>query len=818
MPAKLSARTSNLDVVFVRELRSLIDQLNVVIREQEGEMQARRIDQMGRIARSVRSRHRDLDMKRMENIIRRHDWKSAYAAVRAYALYFQMLNLCEERARIRSIHNNPSIRQSISATLQALKKNNVGKAAIRKMLDRISVEPVLTAHPTESKRRTIMYHLLKIAENIHDAAPVLETLWQTEEVRVHRVTPLNEVDNTLFLFEASIFEAIADFYQSFERELEKNYPGTRLDRPLLTFASWIGGDRDGNPFVTPEISLETSAMMRRTIMMLYDDQLKKLVAELSHADPAIIGHTLERGSDPFHPAESIRRAIDAMRKKLASGGYPLPADWIREMEGIRKILQKQKAQRTAAGRLSRLIYQARAFGFHLAELDFRDHSGKLQNAPQDIDHELATIQTLQQQGGESAAHRFILSMTHASGQIVDVMHRAHKIGLTKLDIVPLFETISDLENASDLMRELWSNGEYRKHLAQRGHRQEVMLGYSDSNKDGGYLAANWFLYQAQKSLCREAVRHKVKLHYFHGKGGTIDRGGGLSYRSLLAQPHATHQGSLRLTEQGEVIFMKYGNREIARRNLEQLTSAVMQNDVLNRELLKGNPAWEKIMDELARSSFRHYRAFVDSPGFLDYFLQATPLELIEQTRIGSRPSRRSGASQLSDLRAIPWVFAWTQSRHLIPAWYGIGSALEDVMPAHREKLQAMYRDWPFFAMIIDNAEISLAKADMFIAGRYAALVRDDDLRERFFSRIRTEHKKSIQALLEVTGHSGLLASQPRLDESIHLRNPYVDPLHYLQIHFLDLWRKTAPEKRTEEQRRLLAMTVNGIAFGMKSTG
>jgi phosphoenolpyruvate carboxylase len=264
--------------------------------------------------------------------------------------------------------------------------------------------------------------------------------------------------------------------------------------------------------------------------------------------------------------------------------------------------------------------------------------------------------------------------------------------------------------------------------------------------------------------------------------------------------------------------MKYGNRDIARRNLEQLASAVMQNDALNRELLKPDPAWERVMEELARSSFRHYRALIEAPGFIDYFRQATPIELIEQTRLGSRPSRRTGASKLSDLRAIPWVFSWTQSRHLIPAWYGIGSALADLLPEHRATLQAMYRDWPFFAMILDNAEISLAKADMFIAGRYAALVRDETLRESLFGRIRAEHKKSVEHLLEVTGHDKLLASQPRLAESIRLRNPYVDPLHYLQIRFLDLWRDTPLEKRTEEQRRLLAMTLNGIAFGMKSTG
>jgi phosphoenolpyruvate carboxylase len=498
MHAKLSGKNEHLDVAFLRDIHTLIDQLRLVITEQEGKKLADSIDEMGHLSRLMRDRHRKADIARMEDQVKAKDWTSAYAAVRAFALYFQMLNICEEKARIRSILHNQTIRQSIPATLEALKGNGVTKATVKKMLQRISVEPVLTAHPTESKRRTIMHHLLNIASDIDNASTMLETLWQTEEVRVHRVTPLNEVDNTLFLFESSIFEAVADFYQNLDRELANHYPGLTVERPLLTFASWIGGDRDGNPFVTPEISLQTATMMRRTIMMLYDDQLKKLVAELTHADPAIIGHTSEQREDSFHPAESIRRAIETMRKKLASGGYKTPEAWIAEMEILQRRLRGQKARRAAGGRLSRLIHQARVFGFHLAELDFRDHSGKLETAPDEIDRELATILTLQKEGGTAAAHRFILSMTHSAGQIMDITRRARAQGLKRIDVVPLFETIGDLESAPKLMNELWSDPAYRRHLAAQDNKQEVMLGYSDSNKDGGYLAANWFLLQGAK--------------------------------------------------------------------------------------------------------------------------------------------------------------------------------------------------------------------------------------------------------------------------------------------------------------------------------
>jgi phosphoenolpyruvate carboxylase len=818
MHANLTRSNRHLDRHFVDEILHLIDQLHHVIHEQVGAEAGARINEIGRLARLIRAQHRRSDMRRIRELVDQTDVPAAYNAARAYALYFQLLNLCEERARIRALRSRPGIHQSLRATLETLKTNRVSKPRLQKILRQISIEPVFTAHPTESKRRSIMHHLLALADRTDDASALLETLWQTEEVRVQRMSPLHEVDNALFLFEHSIFDVVADFYTRFDAELNHAYPGVTLPANTLTFATWVGGDRDGNPYVTPEVSLRAAAKMRRTLFRLYDEQLDHLIAELTHADPAHIGARAHTHDDPFHPAETIRRRLTAIRQQLKDGAYRTPEEWIADLETLRDQLIQQNARRAAHGRLTRLIYQARVFGFHLAELDVRDHSGKLTSAPDEIDAELATIKRLQQDNGTAAAHRFILSMTHSGDQLIDIMKRARKQKLQRLDIVPLFETIHDLESAPRLMDQLWSRADYRRHLKAQNNVQEVMLGYSDSNKDGGYLAANWFLYQAQKALVRTAARHGVTLHFFHGKGGTIDRGGGLSYRSLLAQPDATHDGHLRLTEQGEVIFMKYGQRAIAQRNLEQLTSAVLTNAARGRRANPAQRTWEKQMDRLARSSYQHFRALVEAEGFLDYFLQATPLELIEQARLGSRPSRRSNARQLADLRAIPWVFAWTQSRHLIPAWYGIGGALSEALPGQRPLLRTMYREWPFFAMVLDNAELSLAKADMFIAGRYASLVKDDDLRERFFGRIEAEHKRSVSAVLAITGHKSLLANQPRLAESIRLRNPYVDPLHHLQIRYLDRWRQTPPDQRTEAQRRLLAMTVNGIAFGMKSTG
>ena len=808
----------NTDTQLLEEVAFFRDRLNAIIREQSGNRCADRVEALGRLSEKVRDGHRPVDVRKKRAFVRRLRAHEAYPVVHAFSLYFQLLNLCEERARIRAIRSRPGLRQSLAVTFRDLKAKGATRSEVQAALANLSIEPVLTAHPTESKRRTVMNHLVKLAAHPDEPDILLEALWQTEEVRVQRVTPLDEVDNALFLFEHAIFSAVADFYQTLEKELDRHFPGVNAPPAALTFASWIGGDRDGHPYVTPEISHQTVTEMRRVLMRLYDHECARLVEEISHSDRLVSPNTESASPDSFHPAETFRREIEAMRRRLANGRYPRPEVWIRELEAIRERLLAQRAHRAANGRLSRLIRQAKVFGFHLAHLDFRDHSGKLVSAPHEIDEELQTIREIQKHHGPEASHRFILSMTHSADQVMEIVTRAKNQRLVDLDVVPLFETITDLEHARELISDLWSRPAYRRHLSARGNRQEIMLGYSDSNKDGGYLAANWFLYRAQKSLCQIADAHGIQIRFFHGKGGTIDRGGGLSYRSLIAQPHASHGGGLRITEQGEVILMKYGQQDIARRNLEQLTSAVLYNAVHRVEEQKIPPEWEAMMDELARRSLKHYRALIESDGFLDYFRQATPIDLIEHTRIGSRPSRRTKTGSLTDLRAIPWVFAWTQSRHLLPAWYGIGSALQSVMAERRDELRNLYRSWPFFSMLLDNAEMSLAKADMYIAGRYASLVPQAGLRRRFLEQIRAEHAASVDAILAIAGHPHLLAGQPRLAESIRLRNPYVDPLHYLQIHFLRQWRKTPPEKRTEEERRLLALTVNGIAFGMKSTG
>jgi len=809
-----------------RESDHLIGRLDDIIREQAGDIVFHHLDQIRRLAGTAR-RHGDrISLKVKRTLLNQLSVHEAHQIAHALSLHFQLLNLCEERARVRHLreHDKPSM--SLRHLFQELKQAGVTGARVQRCLDELEIQPVLTAHPTEAKRRAILSQILRLESQWEDPDEVLESLWQTEEVRERRVGPLQEVENTLFYFDRTIFETAANFYATFDAELAAAYPEVKRSHSFLTFASWVGGDRDGNPFVTPDVSREAAQWHHRTAMEHYERECTLLLREITHAVRLKPGPGRAKAAEalaPFQPYEGLRAQLAELRQKLRSGKVTTK-EILSVLDGVQTTLRERKAHRTARGRIQRLLTQVRTFGLHLAELDFRDHSGKLDNAENDLLAELKAIRDIQTTHGPVASNRFIVSMTRSAHDLLRLTGLAAKMGVRDLDVVPLFETIQDLENAASILVELWANKKYRAHLKRRNNVQEVMVGYSDSNKDGGYLAANWFLYCAQKNMSRVAEEHGFKLRFFHGKGGTIDRGGGASYRSLRAQPHAAHDGRIRITEQGEVISLKYSNPAIAQRNLEQLTAAVIAVQCIptSEPLTAQLGCWELWADHLARLSFRFYQKLVyGTPEFADYFWQATPIDLIEHLRLGSRPSRRIQSSDIRQLRAIPWVFAWTQSRHLLSAWYGVGHALKAFVnsePNGLSGLRDMYDHWPFFRTLIDNAELSLAKADLGIAAEYAALVRSKAVRDKIYGAIRREHRLSEEMVLKVTRRRELLADQPVLAQSIHRRNPYVDPLNYLQLRFLSRWRRAGEKQRTEELRRLLALTVNGIAFGMKSTG
>jgi phosphoenolpyruvate carboxylase len=815
-----------MNVELQAEVKHLTGRLDAIIREQAGEILLRRFQTIRKLSTAGRALNDRASIKQKRRLIDALSIESAYHIAHAFSLYFQLVNICEERARIRHLRGAKAPAMSLRKLFADLKAARVKAPRLQAALDELEIQPVLTAHPTEAKRRAVLNQLNRLTASWDHPDEVLEALWQTQEVRERGVGPLQEVESAVFYFEHAIFETVADFYTEFDAALKQYYPNLRRTNNFLTFASWVGGDRDGNPFVTPEVSRTTAQRHAGAARRFYERECKALVAELTHASvpqgKSQVSQFPET-SQQFQPYEELRQKIASMRRGLQAGELDVES-FISGLEEVQSKLKAQKAYRSAAGRIDRLIKQARTFGFHLAELDFRDHSGKLNSAEDELVEEFRAIKQIQREHGELAANHFVLSMTRDANDILQVKRLAEQAGVDHVDFVPLFETIHDLEQSGSILCELWKDSDYRKHLARRGNVQEVMVGYSDSNKDGGYLAANWFLYRSQNEMSRLATEHGIKLRLFHGKGGTIDRGGGASHRSLLAQPHAAQGGRIRITEQGEVISLKYSNPAIARRNLEQLTSAVIASQCLPEPaaLERKVPRWEGCMEKLARRSFEFYQQLVyGTPEFLEYFREATPIDLIEHVRLGSRPARRAQSADIRQLRAIPWVFAWTQSRHLLSAWYGVGSALEQFItqePNGLSVLREMYAHWSFFSQVLDNAEMSLAKADLTIAREYASLVHNSATREKIFGMIEEEHRRSIALVLKVTGRNTLLEKQPVLAQSIRRRNPFVDPLNYLQIAFLSRWRKGPESRRTELFRKLLALTVNGIAFGMKSTG
>lgn len=688
----------------------------------------------------------------------------------------------------------------------------------------------------------------------------------------------------------TILEAAAAFQDSLERSLKRYFPGVVPPTGVLTFGSWVGGDRDGNPHVTPNTSRAALQAHRRLILSYYANAVDRLISLLSASFPtAPADRELERNVTKdlrrlpevkrellvAEPGEFYRRKLLCIQRRLENTNhdktprYGSAQEFLDDLALIQASLARGRGPRAAVGELKSLMAQVRTFGFHLACLDFRQHSRRIRQTLRDIVgrwpdggewrglmerpprvpprlpeesrrtlEEFACLAGLQKRFGPESADRYVLSMTTQGADVWAVMSLARLAGLIRrdnasgrwrstLDVVPLFETIPDLQGAADVMGRLWRDPLYRAILRSRKDTQEIMLGYSDSNKDGGYLAANFQLYKTQRALHREARSCGVTLRFFHGKGGTIDRGGGPAHRAILAMPDSAPDFHLRITEQGEAVSYKYSHPVIARRNFEQMTSAVLTAGLIPSDAGLTDAErdrFESALAEIAETSCACYRHLVyKTPSFLTYFSQATPIDVIQMTTIASRPVFRSQVQSLEELRAIPWVFAWTQSRHFLPAWYGIGTALAAYGKRYGNDgwrlLQRMYVRWPFFSSIMDNAQMSLAKADMGIARRYAGLVKHARVRDDIFEKIQTEYRLSVEQTLRACGQRTLLEKAPVLAESIRLRNPYVDSLNALQVEYLGRWRRThLPREEREALLRVLLITVNGVAAGMKSTG
>jgi len=905
-----------------QEVRFLTTRLGAMVREQSGPEVFAAIEALRKVSKHIRQSPNAKLLKAKERAVNRLSVERATEVAHAFSLFFHLVNLCEERERVRRLHlhdrQGAGAPMSLRLTFSELRRQKVPPAAVKKLLESMHVEPVLTAHPTEAKRRSVLNHLLRLGRTLdatcgdlnsgaeQDIDSWIEALWLTDEVREGVVTPEMESENARFFLERTIYDLAGTFWERFCTELARRYPSLPEPFPFLSVGSWVGTDRDGNPFVTPETSLDAAEQVRRSILRYYYGACNRMLGWVSFPclNPTLestLHEEIERDMRRFpatrafeaidQPSELYRRKLRIMMWRLertaerAAGAYATPQEFTQELRELADRLAAYPSPRIARLGPRRLRVASEVFGFHGASLDFRTHSRATRGAADEVlgkahlptepsDARIKSIQrmlfqpalrppfstdtlrvlaefrafrTIQDRNGEAAAHRYILSMTSSAADVWDVLLLAHQTGLvepqgrrlhSRLDVIPLFETLDDLDAGPRIMEELFADPLYRRILRARYDFQEVMLGYSDSVKDGGYVAANWGLFDAQKRLAQVAEKYHVRFSLFHGKGGTIDRGGGQSHRSIQAQPFAAPGGRLRITEQGEVVSLKYSNPAIAERNLEQLVTSVLDAHLLHAHRVEAAkvPEWETYATELAASSRDFYRKLVyETPEFVEYFRQATPIDLIEQIRLGSRPSRRWGASDLRDLRAIPWVFAWTQSRHLLPAWFGLGHALEkfqrDHTPYGMDILRSMHEGWPFFFNLINNAEHSLAKTDLYIASLYAALVRPSGLGKRIFRHIEEEYHRSVRGVLDISNASALLAGQHVLAESIRLRNPYVDPLNFLQTRFLERWRRGKKQEsgvRSQEPGgqkgqeaalfHLLQITVGGIAFGMKSTG
>lgn len=912
----LSEESEMKEAPLRRDVRSLGRLLGAVLEEQAGRAVFEAVERVRQLA----IRHRDAvenptegqaeggqDRERIaqvETIIHGLSVPEAYRVSKAFANYFELTNLAEANHRkrrlraARALQNRSPQPGSFEGTLLRMQRSGITAQAALEWLQRIEVMPVFTAHPTEVARRTVLFKRRLIGRQLDqldwlpltDAeaseregiiAAAITALWQTDEVRRRPPTVRDEIQMGLDYFRNGLIETLPRLYETLVGDFRKVY-GIEIeaaDLPVVVrFGSWIGGDRDGNPFVTPESTREALELARRCILDDYVAAVETLVEQLSpsarQADVAnelrdaaeryaerygaLKGEAKQRSND-----EVYRRFLDFIlyrlkitRDQAESGdAYAEVREFEEDLRLMRGSLAANGGSRMARVLLDPLLRKVRTFGFHLAALDIRQHERIHKEAVRDLStgreitgatplrlgetlsgatktlmETLRTVGELKRRYPPEAIRTYIISGAQGVEDVLEVVWLADLCGISVaasadgrdpgLMPVPLFEFIHDLRHCPEVCRNLWNLPDYQPYLDSWGRRQEVMLGYSDSNKDGGILTSTWEIFKAHRALHRAAEESNIRLRLFHGRGGTVARGGGPTHQAIAAQPPGAFQGALKITEQGEVLNWKYADTVVAERNLELMVAACLE--ALTRANGWGaviEPEWEQAMDTLSALSFAYYREkIVENPDTLIYFEEATPVDELELARIGSRPARRSQRKGVQDLRAIPWVFGWMQSRHNVPGWFGIGHAVEQFLlasPQNEALLKTMLTQFPLFEALIDNAETGLAKADLSIARLYAELVQDAGVRNRIFTMIEEEFTRTEQALLRITGQAALLEKKPVLARSIRRRNPYVDPMSLIQLELLR--RKRAGES-SDELNYALASTINGIAAGLRNTG
>jgi phosphoenolpyruvate carboxylase len=910
------------DAPLREDIRLLGRVLGEVIGEQAGQdvlelVESTRVD-------AFKIRRSEVDRAELAERLAGLDIRSANHVIRAFSHFSVLANLAEDlhherRRRFHRREGSPPQTGSLAATLALLDDADLEAAVVARELTGALVCPVVTAHPTEVRRKTISQVQQHITELIRQrdraAAGELDdaqwsanlwrsvlTLWQTALLRLSRLRLEDEIDEALRYYELSLFEVIPALNAELRRALNERWPDAGLlSRPMLLPGSWIGGDRDGNPFVTADALRLATTRQAETALGHHLGELDALRSELSMSDRLVtptpqLYHLAEASRDdsPFRADEPYRRALNGISARLAATAlqvlgrvpgpvpevqlppYESPDELRADLDVVDSSLRSHGAGALADDRLLRLREAVEVFGFHLCGLDMRQNSavheevvaellawagvcedytaldeaeriellaGELtmrrplvradaelsDTSRGELDVLLAAAEQVNLLGPRTIPN-YVISMCESVSDVLEVAVLLKEVGLLdpggeggptcSVGISPLFETIDDLQAAGTTLTAVLGQPLYRSLLASRGDVQEVMLGYSDSNKDGGYLAANWALYRAELELVDVARREGIRLRLFHGRGGTVGRGGGPSYEAIRAQPPGAVAGALRITEQGEVIAAKYADPDLARRNLEALVAATLESSLLDIEGLgdDAEPAYA-LLDDLAARAQSAYRALVhDTPGFVEWFRAATPIRELGELNIGSRPPSRKAGSSIADLRAIPWVFSWSQARIMLPGWYGTGSALEswvDGDAGRLARLQELHRRWPFFRTVLSNMGMVLAKTDLGLAARYAELVPDEALRARVFDQITAEHERTCRMLLAITGDDQLLADNPSLARSIRNRFPYLEPLHHLQVEML---RRRRGGDDDELTRRNIQLTINGIATALRNSG
>ena len=866
-------------------------------------------------ARQLRDRLSTLDLPSLRSLIR------------AFSVFFDLINLAEQQARVRAIRHRAAridavLAETAESALRQIASRGILADEVKDHLARALVVPVFTAHPSEARRRTVLEKLAAISHwldaseyglptptereaAIGAIAEEVEAIWLTDSVRSVRPSVLDEVRQVIGVVESRLLGIVPTVYRKLESALVHAYPDNKWQTPaFLRFGSWIGGDRDGHPNVTHTVTADAIRLQQESILKHYLSRIEVLGGKLSHSTPFVeAGSALKesladdaalfpdvpqgKGHEPYRVkcrmiAAKLRRTLEYIHTHVVDWGaeeqLPPPGVYLGQkglLDDLNRIaddLSRAGARASANGAIRDFIRVVEVFGVHLLTLDLRQHSGRHEQAVDEVmraagvcpnyralspDARFAVLATeldsarplipahlpfspdttevirtfrtmaaVLEQRCPEALGTYIVSSTTNSAHLLEVLLLAREArlfrpadGISRIDIVPLFEALEPLRTARGILAKLLALPVYRRQLELRGNVQEVMIGYSDSNKESGFLQSAWALYQAQSELTDLGRETNVRIQFFHGRGGAIGRGGGPANHAILAQPRGTVDGRLRMTEQGEMIADRFGHPSIAERHLEQVLDAVLRTSFPDHadHLDSG---WHAALDALADAARKHYRALVyDTPEFLTYFEQATCIGEIAELKIGSRPARRSAARSIEDLRAIPWVFSWMQSRHTLPGWYGLGSAVAEFLQAHPDgltMLREMYARWPFWRTLIDNAQMILAKADMVIARLYADLVTDKEIAERVYGRIEAEYRSAVDAVCQITGQTDLLERSTVLRTSIERRNPYVDPLSFIQLVLLS--RLRSGDQTRDELITAVLESINGVASGLKNTG